>query len=146
MGFKYNRFAGDPPTYEELRAKPGTYKLGQAVTIKDGIIAPLSGAVTTTPPYITVFEGTIPASPAEGANWLGGKGDRVPVARIDASVFSAPLSADTANLAVGDFLQVAADGQSVNKTAAGSFEVTGFDGNKAGNIVYGRFVAVAKKV
>ena len=146
MGFKYSRFAGEPPTYEELCATPGMYKFGQAVTIKDGIITPLSGAVTTTPPYIAMFEGTIPETPAKGANWLDGKGDRVPVARIDASVFAAPLSADTATLAVGDLLQVAADGLTVNKTAAGSFEVAGFEGNKAGDIVYGRFVAVAKKV
>ena len=146
MGFRYSRFAGEPPTHEEFRAKPGTYRLGQAVTIANGILTPITGAVTTTPPYITMFEGVIPASPTEGANWLSGKGDRVPVARVDASIFAAPLSADTATLAVGDLLQVAADGQSVNKTAAGAFEVVGFDGTKKGDIVYGRFTAVAKKV
>ncbi|GHU87150.1 hypothetical protein FACS1894202_00840 [Clostridia bacterium] len=134
--------AGKSPqlSHTALPAAPGTYAVGQLLTLSGGKLAAISAARTTSAPYLCDFAGTIPASPVAGLPPLEG-GDTIPVIPVEKNiVYETSLSA-AAVISNGDKLQIAAGGLQVNKTAAGSFEIVHAMGAaKIGDTVRGRFI------
>ena len=115
--------------WEYIPAAAGTYAAGQLLQVSGGKLAAISSALTTTPPYLCM--GAIAVA----------DGELLPVTRIAADVvYTAPLSAAADSATVGTKLRISAGGKEVDAGAAGSFDGVAIDGNKAGDIVYGRFI------
>jgi len=113
--------------WEYLPAKAGTYQCGQMVGVSGGFVSALSGASSTTPPYLCVSERTIAQD-----------GDLLPVVRVArGNIFETTLSAG-GNVQVGSKLGVAAGG--LEAGGSGTFEVTWVDSTAQGDPVRGRFV------
>ncbi len=114
--------------WEFLAAAAGTYKVGQALSVADGVLTPVAAASATTPPYICMADVTVTA------------GDQIPVIRTaDNAIYETALTAEAADAKVGTKLRVSAGGLGVDAGAAGTFEVTAIDNTAAGSAVYGRF-------
>lgn len=114
--------------WEYLPAAAGTYQAGQLMNAKNGSLAAITAASTTTPGYLCMADITVAA------------GELVPVTRIQhAETYETTLSAAAATATVGSMLEVSAGGTQVDGTAAGSFEVTYIEGTAAGGLVRGRF-------
>ena len=115
--------------WEYIPAAAGTYEAGQLLQVTNGKLAAISAAVTTSPPYLCM--GSITVADDEV----------IPVTRIASDViYAASLSAAAEAAVVGTKLRISAGGKEVDAGAAGSFEVVALEGNKAGNVVYGRFI------
>ena len=115
--------------FEYLPAAAGTYEAGQLLQITNGKLAAISAAATTTPPYLCMGSITV------------ADGEELPVTRInDDVIYAATLSAAADSAVVGSKLRITAGGKDVDAGAAGSFELVALEGNKAGDVVYGRFV------
>lgn len=120
--------AGRQP-WEYLAAAAGSYKAGQTLSVSGGKVAPISAALKTTPPYISMADVTIT------------EGQALPVIRVtDKAIYATELSAEAAAAVVGTKLEVSAGGLQVDAAAAGTFEVVYIDGTAAGSVVHGRFV------
>ena len=114
--------------WEYMPAAAGTYQAGQLLNAKNGSLAPVSAASTTTPGYLCMANITVTA------------GQLVPVTRIQhTEIYETQLSAEAASAAEGTMLQVSAGGLQVDAAAAGSFEVTYIEDTAAGSMVRGRF-------
>lgn len=114
--------------WEYMPAAAGTYQAGQLLNAKNGSLAPVSAASTTTPGYLCMANITVTA------------GQLVPVTRIQhTAIYETQLSAEAADAAEGTKLQVSAGGLQVDAAAAGSFEVTYIEDTAAGSMVRGRF-------
>ncbi|MDR0906475.1 MAG: hypothetical protein LBN00_09950 [Oscillospiraceae bacterium] len=147
-GFKYARtdFLSLPGATEK-NAAAGTYVKGQLLTVDaTGHVAPLTAAATTTPPYVSLFDGTVAAGAQDGVRGVSG-GALIPVARVNLETeYFVKLNAAVASPAVGKALSVTADGLGLSATP-GSFEVTAFTGTGAvGDTITGRFTAVPKDI
>lgn len=115
--------------WEYIPAAAGTYEAGQLLQVTNGKLAAISAAATTTPPYLCM--GSITVADDEV----------IPVTRITSDViYAASLSAAADAAVVGTKLRISAGGKEVDAGAAGSFEVVALEGNKAGSVVYGRFI------
>ena len=114
--------------WEYIPAAAGTYEAGQLLQVTGGKLTAIDAAATTTPPYLCMGSITV------------ADGDAIPVTRIAADVIYASTLSEAADAAVvGTKLRISAGGKEVDAGAAGSFEVVALEGNKAGNVVYGRF-------
>ena len=114
--------------WEYIPAAAGTYEAGQLLQVTGGKLTAIDAAATTTPPYLCMGSITV------------ADGDMIPVTRIAADVIYASTLSEAADAAVvGTKLRISAGGKEVDAGAAGSFEVVALEGNKAGNVVYGRF-------
>lgn len=129
MIYVHSTDSGAVHPWEYMPATAGTYQAGQMLTTKNGVLSPVSAAMTTTPGYICM------------ANITVAEGDNIPVTRIQKdAVYETQLSAKAESAAIGAKLQVSAGGLQVDAAAAGTFELTYVDGTEAGNMVRGRFV------
>ena len=125
----YKNGTGAVLPWEYIPAAAGTYEAGQLLNVSNGKLAAISAAATTTPPYLCMGSLTV------------ADGELLPVTRIAADViYVAPLSAAADAAVVGTKLRISTGGKEVDAGAAGSFEVVALDGNKAGDVVYGRFI------
>ena len=114
--------------WEYMGAAAGTYKAGQALTVTNGQLAPISTALKTTPPYICMADVTVV------------EGQTLPVIRVtDKAIYATELSAEAADAKAGAKLEVSAGGLQVDAAVAGTFEVVDIEGTAAGSVVYGRF-------
>lgn len=128
MFYPYTRDTGALQPWEEMPAAAGTYKAGQALSMANGAVTTLSGPVNKAD-YISMFSGTAQ------------EGQMIPVIRAtERIIFKTELAVDEAALTVGTKMTVNANRESVMAAENGGFEVTAFDGNTAGSVVYGRFV------
>lgn len=115
--------------FEYIPAAAGTYEAGQLLQVTGGKLAAIGAAATTTPPYLCMGSITVE------------DGEDLPVTRINNDViYAATLSAAADSAVVGSKLRITAGGKDVDAGAAGSFELVALEGNKAGDIVYGRFI------
>lgn len=115
--------------WEYIPAAAGTYEAGQLLQVTNGKLTAISAAATTTPPYLCM--GSITVADDEV----------IPVTRIASdAIYAASLSAAAEAAVVGTKLRISAGGKEVDAGAAGSFEVVALEGNKAGSVVYGRFI------
>lgn len=115
--------------FEYIPAAAGTYEAGQLLQVADGKLAAISAAAAATPPYLCMGSITV------------ADGDELPVTRInDDVIYVATLSADADSAVVGTKLRITAGGKDVDAGAEGSFELVALEGNKAGSVVYGRFI------
>lgn len=129
MFYPYTRDTGALQPWEEMPAAAGTYyKAGQALSVVNGAVTNANGPVNKAD-YISMFSGTAPA------------GQMIPVIRAtNRIIFKTELATEAADLKVGTKMKVNADHETLLADEAGGFEVTAFDGNTAGSVVYGRFV------
>ncbi len=119
---------GSRQPWEFLAAAAGTYKVGQALSVNAGAVAPVAAALATTPPYICMADVTV------------AEGDQIPVIRTTSNViYETALTVEAADAKVGSKLQVSAGGLGVDAAAAGTFEVTAIEDTAAGSVVCGRF-------
>lgn len=128
--FYPKKMSGNLRSWEEFPAKAGSYMAGQLLTIADGLLAPLDGASTTTPPYLCQTDRTVT------------EGETIPVVRVSYdTIYETSLSADAADAKIGTMLQVSAGGKQADAGAEGSFEVVYIEDTAAGSVVQGRFHA-----
>lgn len=114
--------------WEYLGAAADTYQAGQMLTVTGGKLAKLSGASTTTPPYLCMADVTAT------------DGQVIPVTRVEgAFLYETTLSALYADAKPGVKMQVAEDGLTVAQ-GAGNFELVDAEGTQKGDTVRGRFV------
>lgn len=114
--------------WEYLGAAADTYQAGQLLTVTGGKLTKLSGASTTTPPYLCMADVT------------AADGQIIPVTRVEgAFLYETTLSAAYADAKPGVKVQVAADGLTAAQ-GAGTFELVEVAGTQAGDTVRGRFV------
>lgn len=114
--------------WEYLGAAPGTYQAGQMLTVTEGKLAKLSGASTTTPPYLCMADVT------------AAEGQVIPVTRVEGTfLYETTLSALYADAKPGVKVQVGEDGLTVAQ-GSGTFELVDVEGTQAGDTVRGRFV------
>lgn len=117
--------------WEYLGAAEGTYHAGQMLTVKDGKLAALEAASTTTPPYLCM------------ADVKAADGQVIPVTRVGEDyIYETQLKAQYAEAKAGVKMQVDADGLTVSQ-GAGNFELVAVDGTQQGSRVCGRFTVPA---
>ena len=122
----YTRDTGKLQPWEYLPASAGSYKIGQALRVSDGVLLPVSG--TGCPDYVCMYDGTTV------------QGQIIPVIRVtERLVFETELSSDAADAKIGSKLQVSADSMGVDGAATGAFHVSYIEDTAAGSIVRGRF-------
>jgi hypothetical protein len=111
-----------------LAAAAGTYKAGQMLAFGNGLLAPITAARNTTPPYLCMGDVTVTA------------GGELPVTYVSKDfVYETALSAATPTAAPGVQLNVAAGGLQLGG-AAGTFKIVSLDGTAAGDTVKGRWM------
>lgn len=114
--------------WEYLGAAADTYQAGQMLTVSEGKLAKLSGASTTTPPYLCMADVT------------AAEGQVIPVTRVEGTfLYETTLSALYADAKPGVKVQVANDGLTVSE-GSGTFELVDVEGTQKGDTVRGRFV------
>lgn len=125
---------GHQMPWEHLEAAAGSYQIGQLLNVgTDGKLAALTAAATTTPPYVSMHEGTVEA------------GALLPVVRVNGhGMFETTWSEKATGAVVGSKCQVSADGTQAKFVSAspGTFEVVEMEGVEAGDRVRGRFVPI----
>ena len=129
MFYPHTTDTGAVLPWEFMKAKAGTYQVGQLLNAEGGALTPIAAASKTTPGYLCM------------ANITVAEGGLVPVTRIQhTAVYETQLSAAAEGAAEGSKLEVSAGGLQVDAAAAGTFEVTYIEDTAAGAMVRGRFL------
>jgi hypothetical protein len=128
-------------------ALPLTLQAGQILNVDaSGELIPLAAAAATTPPYVSMFEGTVQAGAPDNDSLVGGRQIAVSRVQTEPVEYETRLETEIADIAAGQLYGVNEEGTSLD-TAAGTFEVTSFDGTGAvGDKVRGKFTALAKTI
>lgn len=122
----YTRDTGKLQPWEHLPAAAGTFQIGQALTVSDGVLVSMSG--TQRPDYISMYQGTTTQDQI------------IPVIRVtERLVFETTLTAEAATAKLGSKLQVSDGGLGVDGDAEGAFHVSYIEGTAADSVVRGRF-------
>lgn len=120
--------AGGTPALEYLPVSAIAPRIGLAMTMEEGLLAPASGA--NAPTYICMTERETACQ----------AGELIPVVRVQHGiVFETTFSVDAAAVKLGDKLTIADDGMQVTATAGGAAEVVGVVGTAKGDAVRVRF-------
>ncbi|MDR3149662.1 MAG: hypothetical protein LBT88_06610 [Oscillospiraceae bacterium] len=132
LPYKYD--TADAQATEYLPASAGKeFQVGQVCVIAGGMLMPVTSTHTDMPPYLSMASRKTEAD-----------GEEIAVQRIgERHIYATELSAGAPGLAIGDKLEISADGMTAEAEVEGSLEVVNFDGTAEGDTVYVRFVFVA---
>lgn len=136
MAFMIHAYVdGEVRPWQYLPADDAAYTVGQALVLQSGHLVPVSSGVGEDtdegPHYISMSNRTIATD-----------GDLLPVVQCeDGIIWEAPLSANSASIAVGASYTLSSAGTGVTATTTkGCFKVLEFDGKTAGDLVRGIIV------
>lgn len=123
---------GEVRPWQYLPADDDTYTVGQALVLQSGHLVTVSSGVGEDTDegihYVCMADTTIATD-----------GDLLPVVQSEEEIiWEAPLSVQSASIAVGNVYTLNTDGTAVTATATkGCFKVVSFDGTAAGDLVRG---------